>query len=141
MTRLQKRAWITLAGVTGCVALAGAGIGLMVHWNAKGIVNLMIFLMAGLIGGLVSCLRYMAIEAKFDEREKKIALRAFVISSYVFVIFIWCASFIVFFIVGSKNSVPVYILPVLFLAGLFLSRFIQSAAILIQSAREQTDEQ
>jgi len=141
MNRLQRRAWIDLAGMTACVALAGAGVGLMVYFNAKGIVNLMVFVIAGLVVGLVSGLRNIATQAKLDEREKKIAQRAFIISSYAFVIFLWCASFVVFFIVGAKGSVAVYTLPAIFLAGLFLSQFIQSAAILIQFAREQADEQ
>ena len=141
MNRLQRRAWLDLAGSTACVAVAGAGVRLMVYLNTKGIVCLMIFVIAGLIVGLVSGLRNIATQVKLDEREKKIAQRAFIISSYAFVLFLWCASFIVFFIVGGKSSVPVYILPALFLAGLFLSQFIQSAAILIQFAREQADEQ
>ena len=140
MNRLQKRAWIGLAGATAAVVIAGGGVGLMVHMNAKGIVNIMAFLIAGLVVGLVSCLRNIASQAKLDEREKKIALRAFVISSYVFVLFFWCACFTVFFAAGGKSSVPAYILPVLFLIGVFLSQFIQSAVILIQYAREQTDE-
>jgi uncharacterized membrane protein (DUF485 family) len=141
MNRLQRRAWIDLAIVTACVALGGAGVGLMVHLNAKGIVGLMSFLICGLIIGLISSLRSIAIQAKFDEREKKIALRAFIISSYFFVIFLGYASFTVFFIVGGKSSTPTYTLPVLFLIGLFLSQFVQSAAILIQFTREQADEQ
>ena len=141
MNRLQKRAWIDLAIVTACVALGGAGVGLAVHLNAKGIVGLMSFLISGSVVGLISGLRSITIQAKFDEREKKIALRAFIISSYVFVIFLGYASFAVFFIVGGKSSTPTYTLPVLFLIGLFLSQFVQSASILIQFTREQADEQ
>ena len=140
MNRLQKRAWIDLAIVTACVALGGTGVGLAVHLNAKGVVGLMSGLISGLIFGLICGLRSIAIQAKFDEREKKIALRAFIISSYVFVIFLGYASFTVLFIVGAKSSTPTYTLPVLFLVGLFLSQFVQSASILIQFAREQADE-
>ena len=113
----------------------------MVYLNTRGIVYLMIFVIAGLVMGLLSGLRNIVAQAKLDEREKKIALKAFVISSYVFVIFLWCASFTVFFIVGGKSRVPVYTLPAIFLTGLFLSQFIRSAVILIQFAREQADEQ
>ncbi len=141
MNKLQKRAWIELASVTVCVALSGAGVGLMVHLNAKGIVGLMTFLIAGLIVGLISCLHNIQIWSKLDERERKIALKAFVFSSYVFVIFFWCSSFIVFFLVGGKGLIAVYILPAFFLAALFLSQFIQSTVILIQFGREQADEQ
>lgn len=141
MTRLQKWAWINLGVTTVCVALAGCGVGLIFHLNAKGIVGLMAFLICGLIAGLISCLRSIANQAKLDEREKKIALRAFVISSYIFFLFFWCATFTTLFIVGGKGTVGAYTLPVLFLIGLFLSNFVQSAVILIQFARERADEQ
>jgi len=42
-------------------------------------------------------------------------------------------------IAGGKSLVPAYALPVLFVADLFLAQFIESAAILIQFAREQAD--
>ncbi|MCK4291961.1 MAG: hypothetical protein KAY65_02095 [Planctomycetes bacterium] len=140
MTKLQKKAWVELGVVTACVALAGAGVGLMVHLNAKGIVSLMIFLIPGLIAALVSCLRGIANQANFDEREKKIVQKAFILSSYAFATFFCCAAFTVFFIAGGKSSVAVYALPAIFLADLFGAQFIQSAAILIQLAREQADE-
>ena len=140
MTRLQKWAWINLAVTTVGVALGGCGVGLIVHLNVKGMVGLMAFLVCGLITGLISCLRSVANQSKLDERERKIVLRAFVISSYIFFLFFWCASFTTLFIVGGKGSVAAYTLPVLFLIGLFVSNFVQSAAILIQFAREQADE-
>ena len=141
MNRLQKMAWMNLIGTTVCIVVGGAGVGLMVHLNTKGMVGLMSFLISGLVAGLISYLRNITIWTKFDEREKKIALRAWVLSSYIFILFFWCATFTIFFIVGGKSSVPVYTLPVLFLVGLFLAQFIQSAVILIQFAREQADEQ
>jgi len=141
MTRLQKQAWLGLAVTAVCVVIAGTGVGLMVHFNTKGIVGLMTFLIGCLIIGLVSCLRSIKEQAKLDEREKKIVLKAFIISSYAFVLFICFASFIVFYIIGARGTVSVYILPVIFLVGLFISQFIQSAVILIQFAREQADGQ
>ena len=141
MNKLQKRAWIDLAGMTVCLVIASAGVGLMVYLNANGIVSLMAFLIGGSIVGLISCLHNIPIWVKFDEREKKIALKAFVFSSYTFILFYAFSSFIVFFIAGGKGHMPAYTLPVLFLVGLFLSQFVQSAAILIQFAREQADEQ
>ncbi len=141
MTRLQKRAWIDLAKTTVAIMIAGAGVGLAIHFNAKGIIPLMSFLVGSLIVGLVSCLRSIAIQAKFDERERKIAVKAFVISTYTFVLFLCFASFTIFFISGARNYIPGYTLPVLLLAGLFISQLVQSAVILIQFAREQADEQ
>ena len=140
MNSLQKRAWINLGVMTIAVAVAGTGVGLAVQLNAKGVVPLMTFLVAGLLVGLFSGLRSIANESKLDERERKIAVRAFVFSSYTFVLFTCFASFGVFYIVGAKSSVPTYTLPVLLLGGLFLSQFVESAMILIQFAREQVDE-
>lgn len=140
MNQLEKRAWAELGAVTLCVIIAGAGMGLMVYMNTKSTVGLTSFLISGLIVGLISYLRNIKSWSKFDEREKKIAQKARALSSCVFILFLYCASFIVFFIVGAKNPVPAYILPVLFLSGLFLAIFVQSAAILVQFARERHDE-
>lgn len=141
MNRLQKRAWLGLAGMTVCVIVAGAGVRLGMYFNAKGLLPLMTMSIAGLIVFLVSCLRRIPIDAKLDERERKILLGALVLSSSTFVISMFFASFCVFFIAGARNSVPTYTLPALFLAGLFVSQFIESAVILIRCAREQADEQ
>jgi hypothetical protein len=81
MSRLEKRAWINLGGVMLCVIIAGPGIGWMVHANTKGPVVLIPFLISGLIGGLVSYLRNIKSWTELDEREKKIAQRALVLSS------------------------------------------------------------
>jgi len=145
MNRLEKRAWAELGGVTLCVIIAGAGGALMVYINTYNrIVGLASFLISGpivgLIVGLISYLRNIKSWTKFDEREQKIAARAHALSSGVFILFLYCASFTVFFIVGPKNPIPAYILPALFLSGIFLAVFVQSAAILVQFARERDDD-
>ena len=141
MNKLQKRTWIDLIGTTACVVLAGAGVALAVHFNARGIVPVMSFVIGSLIVGLGSGLRSIAVQAKFDERERKIAVRAFVISSYTFVLFLCFAAFTIFFLSGARSYIPGYTLPVLLLIGIFVSQLVQSAVILIQFAREQADEQ
>jgi len=140
MNRLEKRAWGNLGGVLLCVIIAGPGVAIMVYMNTNGIVGLASFLISGLIVGLISYRRNIKSWAKFDEREQKIAARANALSSCVFILFLYCASFVVFFVVGAKNPVPAYLLPVLFLSGLFLMVFVNSAAILFQFARERADE-
>jgi len=144
MNRLEKRAWAELGGVTLCVIIAGAGMGLMVYMNTNRIVGLASFLISGpivgLIVGLISYLRNIKSWTKFDEREQKIVARARALSSGVFILFLCEASFAVFFIVGPKNPIPAYILPALFLSGLFLAVFVQSTAILVQFARERDDD-
>lgn len=141
MNLLQKIAWYHLASTTVAIITAGAGVGLAVYFNAKGIIPLMAFVIGALIVGLVSCLRSIAIQTKLDERERKIAIKAFIISSYTFVLFLCFTSFAIFFLSGARNYIPGYTLPVLLLIGIFVSQLVQSAVILIQFAREQADEQ
>ncbi len=140
MNSLQKKAWINLAAVTACAALAGMGLGILVHINARGIDTFLIGLAAGLVVGLVVYVRSVAGETRLDEREKAIARKSFVWACYTLTLFWACASFGIFFVVGGKSVVPAYTLPVVFLAGLFLAQFVESAAILIQFARETADE-
>jgi hypothetical protein len=141
MNKLQKRAWYELAGCAVAVAIAVIGLAVLVHINAKGIVNLIILTISFLIVGLVATVRNIRIYARFDEREKKIYNRAFAIAAGVFAVCICFISFCVFFIAGGKSLIPVYVLPAISLAGLFTSQFVQSTAILIQLAWEQADEQ
>ena len=140
MNRLEKKAWINLGGVILCVLIAGPGIWLMAYMNTTSIVGLISFLATGLIVGPIVYLRNTKSWAKFDEREKNIAQRAGRLSSGVFILFLYCASFTVFLIVGANNPVPAYLLPVLFLSGLFLMISVYSAAILVQFARERDNE-
>jgi hypothetical protein len=137
---LEKKAWGNLGGMLLCVIIAGPGLAIMVRMNTIGIVGLASFLISGLIVGLISHRRNIKSWAKFDEREQKIVAKANALSSCVFILFLYCASFVVFFVAGAKNPVPAYILPTLFLSGLFLMVFVQSAAILIQLAKERRDE-
>jgi uncharacterized membrane protein len=140
MNQLEKRAWGNLGGIMLCAIISGPGIWWMVRSNTQGPAVLASFLISGLIVGLISYRRNIKRLAKFDEREQKIAARAGALSSCVFILFLYCASFVVFFVVGAKNPVPAYILPALFLSGLFLMVLVQSAAILIQFAKERYDE-
>jgi hypothetical protein len=141
MNRLQRRAWVELVGVTAAVIIAGTGVGLAFHFNARGVIPIMSFVIGSLIAGLVSGLHSIAAQGKFDERERKIAVQAFIISSYTFVLFLCISCFTVFFLAGARNYIPGYSLPVLLLTGIFVSQLVQSAVILVQFAREQADEQ
>jgi len=140
MNRLQKKAWMNLAAVTACAALAGMGLGILVHTNAKGIDTLLIGMVPGFVVGLVVYVRSVGGETRLDEREKAIARKSFVWACYTLTLFWACVSFGIFFVVGGKSAVPAYMLPVVFLVGLFLAQFVESAAILIQFARETADE-
>ena len=141
MNKLIKRTWINLCGATACIIIGALGVGLAVKFNVKGIIPLISFIIAGPIAALITSLRSISTVAGFDEREKKISVRAFTISSYFFMFFMVYACFIIFYLSGARNSIPSYTLPVLLLIGLFISQIIHSAVILIRFAREQADEQ
>jgi hypothetical protein len=143
MTILEKKAWDSLGAALICVIIAVPGIALLVHINATGISFLaggIGGLIGGLIAGLKSYRRSVKSWAKFDEREQKIVVKARMLSNYVFIFFIYLASFVVFYVVGVKNPVPAYILPVLLLAGVVLMLFTQSAMIFIQIAKDRHNE-
>jgi len=141
MTKFQKRAWFELAGSVLAGAAGAIALAVLVHLNANGIFDIVIFSVIFLITGLVATIKSIRIFSGFDEREKKIYIRAFVIGSVAFAACSGLISFCVFFIVGGKNLIPVYVLPAMFLIGLCVAQFVQSTAILIQFALEQTNEQ
>ena len=141
MNKLQRRAWFELIGVVVTTAVGATALAVLVHLNANGILDLIIFSIVFLITGLLAVVKGIRYFSGFDEREKKIYIRAFVIAAGAFAACGCLISFCVFFIVGGKNTIPVYVLPAMFLISLCMAQFIQSTAILIQFALEQADEQ
>lgn len=139
MNRLEKRAWLELAGSVGFLIICGICIRVVVHGNAKGIGYIIIFLAAGGALGLVSCIYEIRRFNKYDEREKKICLQALILSDEVFIGFIVCCAFITFFIAGGKGMIPAYSMPIMLVGGLFIRQLVQSAAILVRCAMEEND--
>ena len=140
MSILQKRAWINLAGAIGLVVTAGILLEVLMYINAKGNVLLSLLALAvGIVAGFACYIRSMSAENKLDEREKTISRKASHCAGITFALFLTFASFSIFFATGAKNKVPVYLLPLLVLAGLFLTQLVESAVILIWCAKEQQD--
>ena len=86
MSKLQKRAWLELAGATVCVIWAGIGVAVMVKQNAIGIMPIMLLLVVGSIVGLINGLHNIRAYSKLDEREKKIAIKAIIYASFTFIL-------------------------------------------------------
>jgi hypothetical protein len=139
MNRLQKRAWVELAGAVGLLIIGGASVGVMVYGNTKGIGYMIIFLVAGGTAGLLSCVHELRVFNKYDEREKKICLQALILSDEIFIGFIVCCAVITLFSIGGKGSIPAWSIMAMLLAGLFIRQLVQSAAILIRCAMEEND--
>lgn len=140
MNVLQKRAWLELVFMVICAAIMAACLAFQVRMNTKGISYVVISVVVGTVSGLVAYLYTLKTAAGFDEREKSILRRATTLGTFAFTLVIACSSFVAFFIVGGGDSVPVYVLPATFFGALLMAQFVQSAAILIQFAKEQVDE-
>jgi len=140
MNRLERKSWLELAGVVVCMAVTGICVAVLVHLDSKGMDTLLIGGIAGLLAGLVACVRFAAAEAKLDEREKAIRQKAFNWASRVVIVFWGISSFVAFFVVGGKGTIQVYFLPLLFIGGLFLAQFVQSATVLVQCAKEEHEQ-
>lgn len=143
MSKLQKSAWFNLIMVTVCTIIVLINIFLLARHNAKGIDYLIICLVVGAVATptLYILQKKKGIESKFDEREKTINRRAFVISVFGMVVFLAGACIIPFFVLGGQNVIKVYYLPVIFFSSLFAAQFVQSMAIIIQCAMEEDDGQ
>ncbi len=143
MSKLQKSAWFNLFMVTVCTIVALVNIFLLARHNAKGIDYLIICFIVAAVAtpSLYMLHKKKGIESKFDEREKTINKRAFIVSAFGLVVFLACACVIPFFVLGGQNVIKVVYLPVIFFSSLFAAQFVQSIAVIIQCAMEEDDGQ
>jgi hypothetical protein len=143
MSKLQKSAWFNLIMVTVFTIVALVNIFLLARHNAKGIDYLIVCFLVGAVAtpSLYILHKKKGIESKFDEREKTINRRAFLISAFGLVAFLFAACIIPFFVMGGQNVIKVVYLPVIFFSSLFAAQFVQSMAIIIQCAMEEDDGQ
>jgi hypothetical protein len=134
MSKLQQSAWYNLAGSITCTAIGGLCFAALTRTNAKGFDYILIcFVVACLITPPTYILwSRKSLEARFDEREKMINARAFIISAFVLIAFLAGLCIVPFFLLGGQNVIHVYYLPVIFLATLFVAQFAHSMAILVQ---------
>jgi hypothetical protein len=140
MSILQKRAWINLAGAVGLIVTAGIFLEVSMYINAQvHILFLLLALPVGIVAGFACYIRSISAEKKLDEREKTISRKADYCAGITFALFLAIASFGIFFVSGAKSNVPVYLLPLLVLTGIFLAQLVESATILIWCAKEQQD--
>ncbi len=143
MTKLQKAAWFNLAGVTVVGMIGAAAILVMAKMNTKGVeyVLICIFVPILMSPGLYIYCRKKSIEARFDEREKMINRRAFIASALGLAVFLSYACMLPFFVLGGRNVINVYYLPLMFFSALFIAQFVHSATILVMCALEDGDGQ
>lgn len=143
MNRLQKSAWFELVVVAVAALVGPLLFYLMARSNATGISYVLISVVVGSITCLVALLvsRKKGFEAGFDEREKAIYKRALIWAMYGLGAALGLACIIPFFVLGGKNVIRVYYLPVIFFGVLFIAQFIHSATVLILCTLEEEDGQ
>jgi hypothetical protein len=143
MNRLQKSAVINLVVTASCVLIAGLGFAVLTQTNVTGAVYLLIFFVFACLTMPVFFLLYRrwAAEAGFDEREKMIYRRAFILSTAVGLIYLAGICIVPFFVLGGGSVVRVYYLPLVFLSTILTMQFTPSLALLIQCQLEETHEQ
>ena len=143
MNKLQKSAWINLIVTIICTIIGMICFALLAHNNAKGIDYVIICLIVACITTPVSYWYYKkkSIESRFDEREKIINQRAFIISIIGAIAFLGLICIIPFFVRGGGSDIKIIYLPIIFLSTSFTGQFIQSMSVIIQCALEEEDGQ
>jgi len=141
MTVLQKSAWSNLAMSMVVAMVSTAAILHLASRNTIGVIYVLvcIFVPIAMAPWLYIYHRKKSLESRFDEREKMIYKRAFIVSAYGLALFLGYTCILPFFVLGGKNVVKVYYLPLIFIGALFAAQFVHSAAILVMCALEDDD--
>ena len=142
MSRYQKLAWWNIIVITFTIIITTAAI--VIEFRIRGYSTLGIYFIAPLVllkfnrflfknpqseGGVVS-----------DERDTFIIKRALV---FIFMTFWWVfliSSFLLWWFIGPRNSVPTITLPLMVFAAALFMKIVCSVAILIQYGREPKGE-
>ena len=141
MSKLQKSAWVNLGLVTALTLTNMLMFVFMAKNNAKGID----FIIVGFVPACIATpiiyivLKKKSIERNFDEREKMVSKRAFIIAVLGLFIFLLIVCFVPFFVVGGGNVIKVIYLPIIFYSTLFVTQFIYSMVVIIQCTLEEED--
>ena len=79
-------------------------------------------------------------DAKFDEREQLIRLKAFRWAGCAWALVLAIMCYLPFFVVGGAGNMGVYYLPAVFWCCILTAQVVYSAVILFQCRQEQSDE-
>ncbi len=139
MNRLKKKAWTELiVTFVMIVVVIPCLLSLSAH-NARGLIYMIVALVVGAPIFLIGYLIELKQLKKFDEREQAILRKSFSISAGVFVFYLLSFSFVAFFSVGGKQLIPVVLMPIMVLTGVFLGQCTQTFLILFQCAKEDDE--
>jgi len=134
MNRYQKLAWWNLIVITFTIIITTAAIAIEFH--IRGYSEIGLYFIAPLV--LLKFNRYLFKkpqsegEVVSDERDSLIIKRAL---AFTFMAFWWVfviSSFLLWWFIGPRNSVPTITLPLMALGGGIFMKIVCSAAILVQ---------
>jgi len=137
MNRYQKLAWWNLIVITFTIIITTAAIATEFH--IRGYSTLGIYFIAPLV--LLKFNRFLFKKPQSDggvisdERDSLIIKRAL---AFTFMAFWWVfviSSFLLWWFIGPRNSVPTITLPLMALGGGIFMKIVCSAAILVQYGR------
>ncbi|MHC4476833.1 MAG: hypothetical protein ACYTEL_14395 [Planctomycetota bacterium] len=142
MNRYQKIAWLNLIVITATLVITSIGIAIEVH--LVGYSRFGLFYLAPMV--LLKFTPFMFKKPQSrngvvcDERDNLILKRAVSFASltcwWVFILL----SFLLFLIIGPRNSVPTITLPLMAIGAALYIKIVCSVAILIQYGRGGTGE-
>ena len=142
MNRLQKISWFSLIVIFATIIITTTGIIIEIHM--RGYSKLGLFFMAPLI--LLRFNPFLLKKLKgqdkvvLDERDIIVTERALAIAYKIFWYVFISFCFLLFLIIGPKNSVPTMTLPLMAIGGGLFLKIVCSATILILYGKEVKDE-
>ena len=137
MNRYQKLAWWNLIIITFTIIITTAAIA--IEFRVRGYSTIGIYFIAPLV--LLQFNRYLFKKPQSaggvvsDERDSLIIKRAL---AFTFMAFWWVfiiSSFLLWWFIGPRNSVPTITLPLMALGGGIFMKIVCSVAILVQYSR------
>jgi hypothetical protein len=138
MNRYQKLAWFNLIVITATIIITTAAVAIEFHMRGYSTTGLWFFV------GPLLLLKFKPFLFKkpqgqdkvlYDERDSLIIKRAL---SFAYTTFWWIfilSCFLLFLIIGPRNSVPTITLPLMAIGGALFMQIVCSAAILVQYGR------
>ncbi len=140
MNRLRKKAIQDFIAVCVFMLIAFPFFVQFVSNNTQGIEYALIIIIAGVPTGMIACLWEFNKFKQLDERERLLYQQANYWAQGVFVFYLSGFALVVFFLIGGKGMVPVWLLPMMVISGLFVAQTALSFFLFRQSLKEEGDE-
>ena len=140
MSRLQKNAWFGIGVAVMFAMISAIFIKSMTASNAGGKIYIIALVVACGVAGSAIVILSNKEDAKYDEREQVIRLKAFRWAACAWALVLALMCYVPFFVIGGAGNMGVYYLPAVFWCCILTAQVVYSAVILFQCRQEQSDE-